>query len=195
MEILIATHNPGKIKSYKRIFKEQGIEMLTLADLGITDKFDENETTFKANAEAKARFYFNLSQMPTMAEDGGLEIDYLNGEPGVRSRRWLGYEASDQELIDYLKERIKIIPQDKRQARFVAVSCLILSKDEVYFAENSTEGYLSDEYKKDYQAGFPYRAFFVEKESGKYFMEMNKEEYNKNHHRRKNIDDLIKYIK
>ena len=67
MKILVATHNFGKINSYKKLFKRHGIEILTLADLGISDKFDENETTFKANAEVKAKFYFNLSKMPTMA--------------------------------------------------------------------------------------------------------------------------------
>ncbi len=194
MKILIATHNPGKIKNYKKIFKEHNIETLTLADLNINDKFDENEATFKANAEAKARFYFNLSHIPTMAEDGGLEIDFLNGEPGVRSRRWLGYEASDQELIDYLRKKIKAIPKNKRQAKFTAVSCLIINENKIYFAQNSTEGYLADEYKKDYQAGFPYRAFFIEKETGKYLMEMNKQEHDKANHRKRNIDDLIKYL-
>ena len=91
MKILLATHNPGKIKDYQRILGEKGIEVVTLNNLGIEGKFDETKDTFRANAEDKALYYYRLTKMPTLAEDGGFVIDYLNGEPGVKSKKWPGY--------------------------------------------------------------------------------------------------------
>ena len=100
MKILLATHNPAKISSYKSKLSDLGIDFVTLGDLGITDKFEENKSTFEENAKEKALYHYRLTKMPTIADDGGFEIDFLNGEPGVKSRRWLGYEATDEEIFE-----------------------------------------------------------------------------------------------
>lgn len=194
MRILLATHNPAKIKDYRKILLERGIEVETLNSLEITEKFSENKDTFKENAKEKALFYYQLVKIPTLAEDGGFEIDYLNGQPGVKSRRWLGYKATDEEIVEYLKEKIKEVPFNQRSARFTAVCCLVKTETEIYFAKNSIEGYLTEEYNDNYPEGFPYRAFFIEKSSNKYIMDLTEEEYSQINHRRKNIEEIIKYL-
>src|SRR3989344_1621623 len=109
MKILLATRNPAKIKDYQRILEEESLSIATLESLGIKNEFEEEANTFEENARAKALFYHQLAQLPTLADDGGFEIDYLNGGPGVNSRRWLGKEASDEEIIEHLKQVIKTI--------------------------------------------------------------------------------------
>ena len=188
MKILLATHNPAKIRDYRKVLSEKGYEVVTLNSLNIKDKFEENKNSFKENAKDKALYYYKLAKMPTIAEDGGFEIDYLNGQPGVRSRRWLGHEASDEELILHLKNVVKEIPSDKRSARFKAVACLVKSDTEINLAENSLEGNLTEDYNENYPEGFPYRAFFLEKDFNKYLMDLTEEEYNQINHRRKNIE-------
>src|SRR3989339_338357 len=115
MKVLLATRNPGKIKVYRK-YLLPSVELVTLAELGLTQEFEEKEKTFEANARAKAQFYFNLSGLFTIAEDSGFEIDYFHGEPGVKSRRWLGHQATDPELVDHLRTIITTIPQDRRTA-------------------------------------------------------------------------------
>lgn len=193
-KLLLATHNPAKIKDYGKILVGKGIEVETLASLGIREKFEESKDTFEENAQDKALFYYHLAKMPTIAEDGGFNIDYLNGAPGVKSRRWLGYEATDKEIVEYLKKEIKKIPNNQRSARFTAVCSLVKSDAEIYTVRNSIEGYLTEEYNDNYPEGFPYRAFFREKTFNKYLMDLTEEEYNQINHRRKNIEEIMKYL-
>ena len=194
MKILLATHNPAKIKDYRRLLSEKDIAIETLNSLGIDDKFEENQDSFEANAKDKALFYFNLSNMSTIAEDGGFEIDFFNGEPGVKSRRWPGFTATDEQIIEFLKKKIELIPNDQRTARFTAVCCLAKSKDELHCVENSMEGFLTEEYNDNYPEGFPYRAFFIEKNFNKYIMDLTKEEYDQINHRKKDIEEIVKYL-
>ena len=89
-KVLIATTNPAKIVEYGEIFKQLKlpVNLVSLKDLNIKNKVEEDGKTFEENAIKKADFYSKLSNLPTLSDDGGLEIDYLNGEPGIRSRRW-----------------------------------------------------------------------------------------------------------
>ena len=194
MKILLATHNPGKIISYTQKFKAKGVEIVTLDDLGITENFEETGKTFEENAKSKAMFYYKLSAMTTVADDGGFEIDYLNKEPGIKSRRWLGHEATDEELVEHLKKVIPTIPQDKRSARFVAVSCLIKSENEFYIFRNTKEGYVTNDIRESYPTGFPYRSCFVSQEFNKHVEDLTSEEALTISHREKNLRELIKHL-
>jgi len=194
MKVLIASHNPAKINDYRKILSSKGIAAVTLAGLGIKEKFTENKLSFTENAQDKAQFYYNLTKMPVLAEDGGFEIDYLNGQPGVKSRRWLGYDASDEEIINHLKKIISEIPSEKRSARFTSVLCLIKPGANPQLVQNSMEGFLTDEYNDGYPEGFPYRAFFIEKTFGKYLMDLTSTEYDQINHRRKNVEEILKYL-
>jgi len=197
MKILLATHNPAKVKDYQKILQEHGLIAETLESLNIKENFEENQATFEDNAKAKALFYYQLANLPTLADDGGFAIDYLNGEPGVKSRRWLDSirESSDKEIVNHLVEVIASIPKNQLTARFTTVLCLVKSPKEVYLAKNSIEGFLTTECRLDYPQGFPYRACFIEKIFGKYLMDLSPAEYNQINHRRKNVEEIIKNLK
>jgi len=194
MKILLATHNPGKIKSYSEKLKPLGIEFCTLTDLNITQEYEETGTTFEENAQGKALFYYNLAKIPTLSDDGGFEIDYFNGEPGVKSRRWLGHEATDQELFEYLKKIIPTIPKNQRNARFVAVSCLAKNPEKIYLFKNTKEGFITEDIRNDYPKGLPYRSCFVSSVFNKHLSDLAPEEENQISHRLKNIQELIKHL-
>ena len=194
MKILLATHNPAKIKSYTQKLDGLGIDFMTLNDLGITERFTEDKNTFEENARDKAFFYFGLAKMPTIAEDGGFEIDYLNKEPGVKSRRWLGFEATDQQIVARLHEVIPAIPQDQRTARFVAVTCFIKDPERVYLIRNTKEGCVTEDIRETFPAGFPYRSCFVSGVFNKHVEDLTEEETLTISHRFKNIQELKKYL-
>ncbi|MFA6304720.1 MAG: non-canonical purine NTP pyrophosphatase [Patescibacteria group bacterium] len=194
MKILLATHNPAKIQSYRQKLGKIGVEFCTLDDLGIKEKYQEIGNTFEENARDKTLFYYNLSQMPTLGDDGGFEIDYFNGEPGVKSKRWLGYEASDEELVNHLKKIIPTIPIDQRSARFVAVSCLVNNPEQIHLFKNTKEGYITNDIRDDYPVGFPYRCCFVSSDFNKHVQDLTESEREAISHRLKNLESLKQYL-
>jgi XTP/dITP diphosphohydrolase len=194
MKVLIATGNPAKIEAYTKLLNEFNIDTETLSSLGIKDSFEEMGNTFTENAQGKAVYYYQIAKIPTIAEDSGLEIDYLNGEPGVKSRRWLGYVMSDEEALRLLKEKIQDIPPKKRSAQFTAVTCLVKSPDEIHTVHHAIHGTLTDKEHRYFRPGFPYRALFIEKTYNKYIFDLSEEEYRKIDSRRKNIEEIIKYL-
>lgn len=193
-KLLFASRNISKIREYSQMLQTEGIEVITLNDLEITDNVEEDEPTLEANALKKAMFYHKKSGLPTLADDAAFEIDYLGGLPGVKSRRPMGYEATDEQLVDWLKKQVAKIPPDQRTCRFRAVSCLVKSESEFYKVGHAKEGYLTDEIRDDYNPGFPYRSMFIEKETGQYLMDLTPKEYENLNHRKKNIFEIIKYL-
>src|SRR5258706_16316910 len=116
--LLIATSNPAKLAEYRILLRDFALEAISLADAGIREHPEEDGATFAENALKKARFYFARAQIPTLADDGGLEIDALGGEPGVRSHRWVsGKEASDAALVAEVMRRMEGIEALRRTAR------------------------------------------------------------------------------
>src|SRR5437867_4147145 len=130
--LLIATHNQGKLDELQNLLSDLPIELVSLSDVGITEDVIEDGATYEENSRKKAVFYAKKSNLPALADDGGLEIVALNYEPGVRSRRWLGYEASDDELIMHMEKITKTLPDDNRDAYFKAVLSLALPDGAVW---------------------------------------------------------------
>jgi len=97
-KLLIATKNQGKVGEFKEFLKDLPFKIVSLKDLKIKEDIDEDGKTYEENSQKKALFFAKLTNLPVISDDGGIEIDALNGAPGVRSRRWLGYEATDEEL-------------------------------------------------------------------------------------------------
>src|SRR5258708_35149893 len=128
-QLLIATTNPAKLAEYKLILRDVGIELelVSLGDVGISESPEETGSTFTENALIKARFYFERAGIATLADDGGLEIDALGGEPGVRSHRWLGSggDDSDEALVAEVIRRMKTVETARRSARLRAATALI----------------------------------------------------------------------
>jgi XTP/dITP diphosphohydrolase len=170
-KLLVATTNQGKIAEYAAIFKKLNItlELLTLRDLNIKADLEETGKTFEENAIAKAKFYYNLSKLPTLSDDAGLEIDYLNGEPGVHSRRWPGYAASDEELINIALEKLKGVSKEKRGARLRAVVGLCFPEDKtIYTFEGILKGNIAQRPTGKVISGYPFRSIFIAENSDKH---------------------------
>ena len=119
-----ATNNAKKLKEIKRILNALGHDAKTLKELGIEIEIEENGTTFAENAVIKAKTNAAICKMPTISDDSGLEVDLLNGAPGVYTARYAGENATDDENIDKLLDALKDVPQEDRGAAFVSSVCL-----------------------------------------------------------------------
>src|SRR5579859_4306561 len=184
-KLLIATTNKGKLNEMKEFLSDLPVQLLSLMDLGITQEVEEDGKTYIENAEKKARFYSYLSNLPAIADDGGLEISALNGEPGVRSRRWLGYHATDKELIDHMIEVSKKLPSDNRNACFITVDCFALPTGEMHCEEGTVAGVIAEKPHIKLLEGYPYRSFFYLPILQKYYheSELTSEEMKTYNHR------------
>lgn len=192
-KVLIGTNNQGKFTEISRQFERHGIKTYSLKDLCIEADYEEIGKTFEENALGKAKFYYNLAQMPTIADDSGLSIDALNGEPGVKSRRWPGYEATDEELLEMLFDRLKDVPKEKRTASFRAVS-VITNGNEILMAQGESRGYIADKVVCEIQPGIPWSAVFYPDGYDKVYSQLTVDEKNSISHRGKALENLIKQI-
>ena len=138
-KLLIATSNPGKMREYAGLLRDAPFQLASLADLGITHEVDETGGTFAENARLKASEYGSIAGMVTLADDSGLEVDALGGEPGVLSARYgeksplspfyesgevavpLSKPRSDQDRVDLLLKNLEGVPWERRTARFRCV--------------------------------------------------------------------------
>lgn len=194
-KLLIATNNPGKLKEYKELLKNLPLKLVSLKDLGIKNKVNENAKTFEANAIKKAKFYLKLSGLPTLADDGGLEIDYLDGEPGIKSRRWPGYEATDEELIDFALKKLRGVPWRKRKAQFMVVIALAIPGKKILTFAGKLRGIIITKPRGKLIPGYPFRSIFYLPKYGKSFGELNFKEEVKIGHRKKPMKKLISFLK
>jgi XTP/dITP diphosphohydrolase len=181
--LLIATTNPAKLAEYRLILRDLGIELdlTSLSDVGIREAPEETGSTFAENALIKARFYFDHARIATLADDGGLEIDALGGEPGVRSHRWLnsGRDDSDQALVAEVIRRMKDVEPARRTARIRATLALIYEDSGVVrekTAEGAIEGVIGERAYREIRAGFPYRAVLMIPSRNCYLGELGDEE-------------------
>lgn len=193
-KLLLATKNPGKVLEYRVILKDLPIELVTLKDLDIKDDVEEDGVTFQENAIKKVKFYSDLTDLPTIAEDSGLEIDYLNGEPGVKSRRWPGYEASDEELIKMTLDKLKGVPEEKRGAQLRVVIAVAINK-EIKTFEGILRGVITEKPVSEIIPGYPFRAIFYLPEINKVLGELTMAEEAKVAHRIKAFKEALPMIK
>ncbi|HJN62161.1 MAG TPA: non-canonical purine NTP pyrophosphatase [Candidatus Parcubacteria bacterium] len=193
-KILIATTNPGKLLEYREILKELSLEIVTLKDLNNQTEVKEDGKTFKENAIKKVKFYSKLTEFPTIAEDSGLEIDYLNGEPGVKSKRWPGYEASEKELINLTLKKLQGVPLEKRGAQLRVVIALSINK-EIKLFEGVIRGVIIEKPIKKIIPGYPFRTLFYIPEIKKVLGELTMEEETKIAHRKKALEKALPIIK
>jgi len=194
MKIVIATHNEGKAKELKNFLKLWDIEALSLDDLNITDDVEETGTTFQENALIKAKFFCKLTNLPTLADDGGLEIDALNGEPGVKSRRWDGTRMTDEAMIDYTFLKLKDVPAEKRTCRLVSTLALCRPGQEPKFGRGTIEGSIVERQTIPIQPGYPFRSIFLVPKYKKMLGELTPAEHEEINHRFAALQQLKKYI-
>ena len=196
--LLIATTNPGKFQELSSLLKDIPIKLISLKDLNITDKIEEIGKTFEENAIIKAKFYQQLSKLPTLADDGGLEIDALNGEPGIHSHRWLNHDkdSTDEELINYTLHRLNKFPIVKRQAQLTVVLVLAINQNKIFTAEAKVEGIIPIEASNDRMSGYPYRSLLFLPQIKKFYneFELTESENKRYNHRRIAIEKLKPFI-
>ena len=120
-KLLLATNNAGKVAEYDVLLEGCGWEVVTLRDLGIDAEVDETGETYEANATMKALRGAEVSGLVTLADDSGIEIEAMGGEPGVRSARFLGENASYAERFAEIERRLAGLPREQRRARFRCV--------------------------------------------------------------------------
>lgn len=198
-KLLVATKNPAKMAEFKMFLKDLPLEVVGLADLGINDQFEETGSTFEENAKAKATFFSQKTGLPTLADDGGIEIEYLGGEPGIKSRRWLDGEtdAKDEDLINYTLKRMEGASLSKRGACFRAVLALAIPGDGTYLSEGVIKGIIAEKPLVKRKEGYPYRSLFYLPQLKKYYFEDEMTEYEtqKYNHRAKALKKLKRIIK
>jgi len=197
--LLVATTNLGKLGEIKGFLSDLPVTLVGLSDVGITEAPEETGISFQENAILKAKFYAEKSKLPTLADDGGLEIDALNGEPGVKSHRWIhdDREEEDEELITYALDRTKDVADDKRGAQLRLVLALVLPSGEVFTSEEKVRGIIPREASKHRHQGFPYRSLLFLPEINKYYNhdELTATETETYNHRKKALEILKPIIK
>ena len=159
-QLLIATGNSGKVREYAELLSGISFELVSLKDLGITHEVDETGETFEENAWLKASEYAALSGLLTLADDSGLEVDALGGDPGVRSARYGGDACQgDEDRVNLLLKNLEDVPWDKRTARFRCVIAVVESGGTaVTQAEGSVDGMI--QYSPQGDDGFGYDPVF-----------------------------------
>ncbi len=180
-EFIIASNNQGKVREVDRILNPLGIAAVTAKSKGITlDDVEETGTTFAENALLKARAAFERTGMPAIADDSGLSVDALGGQPGVYSARYAGENATDADRIAKLLKNMEGMPKEKRTAHFTCSVCCILDENTVITAEGHVYGVIAFEPKGS--GGFGYDPVFII-DDGRSFGELTPEEKDKVSHR------------
>lgn len=185
--LVLASNNKGKIVEIKRLLEKFPIEVLSLKDMGIDIDVEEDGLTFEENAKKKSvEIYKELigrgeKDFIVMADDSGLEVDYLNGEPGVFSARYAGEHGNDKKNNEKLLNKLSGVKREDRKARFVCELALITDKNEYFNVKGHVDGIiLEEEYG---EGGFGYDPLFLYEPFNKTLAEISMEEKNKISHR------------
>lgn len=180
MKLLIATHNKKKKAELQRILSPLGIDVVCAEDIGCELRdVEETGTTFEENAELKAVAGCEDSGIACIADDSGLCVDYLGGEPGVYSARYSGGHGNDEANIDKLLEKLDGVPSEKRTARFVCVACCVFPDGRKITVRGECEGEILTE--RHGSGGFGYDPVF--KSGDKFFGEISSQEKDSISHR------------
>lgn len=181
VKLLIATHNPGKIEEYEELLAGLPLELTYPAQEGLDIEVAETGASFAENARLKAAAYTRASGLVALADDSGLEVDALGGEPGIHSARYAGTGASDKERYRLLLEKLREVPWEERTARFRCVIAVATPGGQVHTAEGICEGIIAFAPKGEH--GFGYDPIFYLQEYGKTMADLPPETKNKISHR------------
>lgn len=179
--LLVATRNLGKLNELAVLLAGIPAKLLSLNEVCISDGVEETGATFKENAVIKASQYADMSGLTTLSDDSGLEVDALDGEPGINSARYAGPDADDAQRIAFLLKKLKGIPIQKRQARFRCAIAVAKPAGPVETFEGSCEGLIGNTPLG--KNGFGYDPAFLFPNLGKTMAELSTEEKNTISHR------------
>ena len=182
-KLLIATNNQGKIREYRELLQGLPFDLVTLAQVGINTSIAETGKTMCQNAILKATGYAAMSRLLTIADDSGLEVDALDGAPGIMSARYAGHHATDTDRVQYLLSKLKDVPEGKRTARFRCVIAISIPDGKVITRSATCEGSIT--FAPRGEQGFGYDPVFYFPEYGKTMAELSPEMKNSVSHRGK----------
>jgi XTP/dITP diphosphohydrolase len=180
MDFILATNNMKKLAEMQRILSPLGINVVTAKMLGVTlEDVEEDGETFEDNAKLKARAACKEMNMPAIADDSGLCVDYLNGAPGIFSARFVGEHGNDEKNNDLLLEKLDGVPLEKRTAHYVCAICCTFPDGREIVVRGECSGVIG--FERDGNEGFGYDPLFLV--DGKAFGRYTAEEKDKISHR------------
>ena len=182
-KLLLATTNRGKIREYRSLLSGLPFELVTPDEEGMDIAVEENCPSYEENASVKVKAYAGASHLITLADDSGLEVDVLGGEPGIRSARAAGEAASDKDRIEHLLARLKEVPLEKRTAHFKCVIAIATPEGKTELCHGECQGLIALEPKGE--NGFGYDPVFYLSELKKTMAELPLETKNQISHRGK----------
>lgn len=190
--IIFATTNSGKMREIREIMKDCGYDICSMKEAGISADIIEDGTTFEENALIKARTIAKLTGEISMADDSGLEIDYLGGAPGITSARFLGENTGYDVKNRYLLQKLEGVSQAERTARFVCAIACVWPGGKSLTKRGTIEGYIG--YEERGTNGFGYDPIFMVPEYGKTTAELSMEEKNEISHRARALRAMRKEL-
>lgn len=187
MKLVIATNNQGKVREIKEMLEPLGYEPVSLKDAGIDIDVVEDGETFAENAHKKAAAVYEICRCPVIADDSGLEVDFLGGAPGIYSARYAGEGATDAQRIEKILSELDGVDMSMRTARFVCSIYCILDDETEYSVRGTLEGHIGTEPLGE--NGFGYDPIFMIDEETSVAM-LSAEEKNRISHRASAIKQL-----
>ena len=187
MKIILASNNKNKLREFKNILEPLGYEVLTQSEAGADIEAEETGTTFEENAYIKAKAAYDITHLPVIADDSGLEVDALGGEPGIYSARY----AEEGKRCAKVLSKLEGVPDEKRTARFICAVCYINEKGESFTVKGVCEGKIG--YEKRGTNGFGYDPIFMYGDRS--FAELSAEEKDSVSHRADALRKFEKRIK
>ena len=191
-QLIIASNNAGKIREFRQLLEPFGFDVMSMSEAGFSGEIVEDGETFEENAHIKARAVFEATGIPTMADDSGLEIDFLDGAPGVYSARYAGEGASDKERCEKVLDEMHGVEKELRDARFVCSIYFIYAEDDEYSVRGEVCGYIGDEPVG--KNGFGYDPIFMLNDDES-MATIDEEEKNKISHRAMAFKKLSEILK
>lgn len=187
-KIILASNNKGKIAEVKEILKDMNVEVISMKEAGLDVDIEENGSTFEENALIKAEAIMKMTGEITIADDSGLEVDYLNKEPGIYSARYMGHDTSYDIKNNAIIQRLDGVKGTDRSARFVCAMAVVFPDGKNIIERGTMEGLIAD--KPMGENGFGYDPIMYLPEYQKTSAQLSSEEKNKISHRGKALEKL-----
>ena len=191
-EIVLASSNQGKVREVEMMMKDMGIRVIPLSETSFAEEIEENGATFEENAMIKAKAVAEKLLVPVLADDSGLEIDYLDKAPGIYSARYLGHDTPYSIKNQMILEELEGVPDEERSARFVCSMALAFPDGKVLTTTATMEGRIAYEIKGE--NGFGYDPIFFLPEFGMSSAEISPEQKNEISHRGKALRQMKEEI-
>ena len=191
-DILIATQNRDKVREIEGLVRGLPFRFVIPSDLGIHESPDETEATFLGNARLKALHYAKLSGLPAVADDSGLSIDAMNGEPGVYSSRFCGENATYPERFEEIWRRLRDVPEERRTAHFTCAVVMAAGDHVAFETQQEVQGVIASAPRGT--NGFGYDPIFFHPPSGRTTAELSREEKDAISHRGKAFKRLRDFL-